>query len=125
MKSLDAEAEADLNLDEPADRYEQRYRRILKTNEVRKYMLAEGPHPGRLLPWEEIRETLDGLEYFVDLVTNETTWRQAPKPNEKYQRLYDRPEVIGVPRALYFADPKQARPTSTDARSTSTSGKSN
>jgi hypothetical protein len=111
MNALDPVADADLNLDEPADRYEQRNRRILKTDDdVRKYMLAEGPHPGRLLPWEEIRETLDGLVYYVDLVTDETTWRQEPELNVKSERLYDRPEVIGVPRALYFAGP-EARAT--------------
>lgn len=77
--------------------------RLQRNEAVRRYMEGRAEHPGFLLPWEELREDLEGYYYYVDLVTDEVTYREPKRAAEKRVRLYDRPEVVGFPPSMYFA----------------------
>jgi len=99
--------DADLDISKPEDEYEDFNRRSLFNPIVRKYMLAEGPHPNMLLPWEEVRSGLDGHTYFVDLVTDEVVWRpdaelEFPRPR---QRAHPQQQA-GLPPGLRNSDPE-------------------
>ncbi len=97
----------DLDVSKPEDEYEDFNRRSLLNPKVRKYMLAEGPHPNMLLPWEEVREALDGHAYFFDLVTNEVVLRpdaelDIPRPR---QGAHARQQA-GLPPGLQNSGPE-------------------
>ncbi len=97
----------DLDVSKPEDEYEDFNRRILFNPLVRKYMLGEGPHPNMLLPWEEVREGLDGHTYFVDLATDEITWRPDAELEGPLPRPYaNAPEKFGVPPGLWYTKPE-------------------